>query len=57
MKRHLQCRHRIVVDLPVDRAFMLFTPAGEERWVDGWAPTSTVRHTVRATCAARQRRA
>jgi hypothetical protein len=38
MKRHLQCRHRIVVDLPVDRAFMLFTPAGEERWVDGWAP-------------------
>lgn len=38
MNRHLQCRHRIVVDFPVDRAFMLFTPAGEERWVDGWAP-------------------
>jgi len=38
MSRHLQCRHRIVVDFPVDRAFMLFTPAGEELWVDGWAP-------------------
>ena len=31
-------RHRIVVDIAVDRAFMLFTPAGEELWVDGWAP-------------------
>lgn len=38
MNRHLQCRHRIVVDLPIDQAFMLFTPAGEELWVDGWAP-------------------
>jgi hypothetical protein len=38
MNRHLQCRHSIVVDLPIDQAFMLFTPAGEELWVDGWAP-------------------
>lgn len=38
MSRHLQCHHRITIDLPVDRAFMLFTPAGEERWVEGWAP-------------------
>ena len=35
---HRHCRHRITVDLPVDAAFMLFTPAGEELWVDGWAP-------------------
>lgn len=38
MNRHLHCRHRITVDLPADQAFMLFTPAGEERWVEGWAP-------------------
>jgi hypothetical protein len=38
MNRHLPCRHRIVVNLPIDQAFMLFTPAGEELWVDGWAP-------------------
>jgi hypothetical protein len=30
--------HHIELDLPADRAFMLFTPAGEELWVDGWAP-------------------
>jgi hypothetical protein len=38
MNRPRQCRHRITVDMPVDQAFMCFTPAGEERWVDGWAP-------------------
>jgi hypothetical protein len=38
MRRQLQCRHRIMVDLPTDQAFMCFTPAGEELWVDGWAP-------------------
>lgn len=38
MSRHLQCSHRIMVDLPVDQALMLFTPAGEALWVDGWAP-------------------
>jgi hypothetical protein len=39
MPRHLHVSHRIVVDAPVDRAFMFFTPAGEELWVDGWKPT------------------
>jgi hypothetical protein len=34
----VSCRHAITVELPPDRAFMLFTPAGEEHWVDGWAP-------------------
>jgi hypothetical protein len=38
MSRHRQCRHRITVDMPVDQAFMCFTPAGEALWVDGWAP-------------------
>lgn len=38
MSRHRQCRHRIMVDIPIDQAFMCFTPAGEELWVDGWAP-------------------
>lgn len=33
-----RCRHRVTIDLPADRAFMCFTPAGEELWVDGWAP-------------------
>jgi hypothetical protein len=36
--KHLQCRHRITVEAPVDRAFMYFTPAGEALWVDGWQP-------------------
>ncbi len=39
MPRHLNTRHLIVVDAPVDQAFMYFTPAGEELWVDGWRPT------------------
>lgn len=39
MPLHLQSSHRIVVDAPVDQAFMFFTPAGEERWVKGWQPT------------------
>lgn len=39
MPRHLHASHRIVVDAPVDQAFMFFTPAGEELWVDGWQPT------------------
>lgn len=38
MPRHLHASHRIVVDAPVDQAFMFFTPAGEELWVDGWQP-------------------
>ncbi|CAG9269101.1 conserved hypothetical protein [Paraburkholderia unamae] len=39
MPRRLHVSHRIVVDAPVDRAFMFFTPAGEELWVNGWKPT------------------
>jgi hypothetical protein len=30
--------HEITVDLPVDQAFTLFTPKGEEMWVPGWRP-------------------
>lgn len=30
--------HEISVTLPVDEAFPLFTPKGEERWVPGWRP-------------------
>ena len=29
---------RIDVALPPDEAFVLFTPRGEQRWVDGWQP-------------------
>ncbi|MFZ5543023.1 MAG: SRPBCC family protein [Pseudomonadota bacterium] len=35
---HVQSRHRITVDAPVDKCFMFFTPAGETLWVDGWQP-------------------
>jgi hypothetical protein len=38
MASHLHCTHRIVVDAPIERCFMYFTPAGEELWVDGWRP-------------------
>lgn len=30
--------HEIRLGLPVDRAFPLFTPKGEEAWVPGWEP-------------------
>ncbi|AQQ40545.1 MULTISPECIES: SRPBCC family protein [Burkholderia] len=39
MSHRLHVSHRIVIDAPVDRAFMFFTPAGETLWVDGWKPT------------------
>jgi hypothetical protein len=39
MAQRLHASHRIVVDAAVDQAFMFFTPAGEELWVDGWKPT------------------
>jgi hypothetical protein len=39
MPSHVHASHRIEVDLPVERGFMLFTPAGEALWVDGWRPT------------------
>jgi hypothetical protein len=38
MPKRIQASHAIVVDAPVDRCFMYFTPAGEELWVDGWRP-------------------
>ena len=38
MPRHVLASHRIVVDAPVDQAFMFFTPAGEELWAEGWQP-------------------
>lgn len=39
MPRHVHATHRIAVDAPIDQAFMYFTPAGEELWVEGWHPT------------------
>ena len=39
MPRHAHASHRIVVDAPVDQAFMFFTPAGEELWAEGWQPS------------------
>jgi hypothetical protein len=39
MPTHVQASHVILVDAPVAQAFMFFTPAGEELWVDGWRPT------------------
>lgn len=38
MPRHLHASHRIAVEASVDQAFLYFTPAGEELWVDGWQP-------------------
>lgn len=38
MRRHIHNSHSIQVAAPVATAFMFFTPAGEERWVDGWKP-------------------
>lgn len=39
MPQHLHASHRIVVEAPADQAFMYFTPAGEELWVEGWRPS------------------
>ncbi|MFZ5548996.1 MAG: SRPBCC family protein [Pseudomonadota bacterium] len=38
MPHRTHARHCITVDAPVDQAFMFFTPAGEELWVEGWQP-------------------
>jgi hypothetical protein len=38
MPRHVESSHRILIDMPADQCFMLFTPAGEELWVEGWRP-------------------
>jgi hypothetical protein len=36
--KHVYRAHTIRVDAPVDDVFALLTPAGEERWVEGWKP-------------------
>lgn len=38
MSQSLLARHALWVDLPVGQCQMLFTPAGEVLWVDGWQP-------------------
>jgi len=38
MPMHVHNRHRIRVAAPIAQAFMFFTPAGEELWVEGWRP-------------------
>ena len=35
---HVEHRHRIELALPIDIAFPLFTPKGEEAWAPGWTP-------------------
>ena len=39
MGKHLDARHAITIDLPVAQCQKLFTPAGEELWIDDWKPT------------------
>jgi hypothetical protein len=36
--KHVRRSHTIHVDAAADDVFPLLTPAGEERWVDGWKP-------------------
>ena len=36
--RHLERTHTIYFEVPVARAFPLFTPLGEALWIDGWHP-------------------
>lgn len=38
MPAHVDSSHRIRIDMPAAACQRLFTPAGEELWVDGWAP-------------------
>lgn len=38
MQQHVHASHRIHLGLPPDDCLRLFTPADEERWVDGWRP-------------------
>jgi len=38
MPTHLSRSHRIRIPLPADQCQRLFTPAGEELWVEGWRP-------------------
>ena len=36
--KHVHRAHEIIIDAPVADVFPLLTPAGEELWVEGWAP-------------------
>jgi len=36
---HLERRGTFELPLPVERAFPLFTPEGEKRWIEEWDPT------------------
>ncbi|HKE68312.1 MAG TPA: SRPBCC family protein [Nocardioidaceae bacterium] len=38
MTNHQRLTGTLDVALPPDEAFALFTPRGEEEWVDGWRP-------------------
>ncbi len=38
MTKHQRLTGTLDVALPPDEAFALFTPRGEEEWVDGWQP-------------------
>lgn len=38
MTTSIVASHAITIDMPVQQCQMLFTPAGEELWVDGWQP-------------------
>ena len=38
MTHHSTASHTLRIDLPIDQCQRLFTPAGEELWVDGWRP-------------------
>jgi len=38
MKLRTSSSHTIEIAAPVERCLHLFTPIGEERWVDGWKP-------------------
>lgn len=39
VRRRVAAAHTIEVALPIGSCQRLFTPAGEELWVDGWKPT------------------
>jgi hypothetical protein len=38
MSKHVRRTHRIIVNAPIEKTFMFFTPAGEELWAEGWSP-------------------
>jgi hypothetical protein len=42
MPQRIRSQHTITIDAPIVTCFGLFTPAGEERWVDGWKPTYVI---------------